>query len=76
MNCGVAEIRKIYFYLGAPCRRCVLRSVALPIDSPVRATDCVGRYDGEEFVVALPYMDLADALEFAERAPGSTQYVE
>lgn len=59
---------KFTFTWGHLAGDAVLRSVALPIDALVRATDCVGRYDGEEFVVARPYMDLAGALEFAELA--------
>jgi diguanylate cyclase (GGDEF)-like protein len=44
-----------------------LRGVADVLKSEVRATDLVGRFGGEEFVILLPRTEQADALAIAER---------
>ena len=44
----------------------VLKGVVARIKKRVRATDIVGKYGGEEFLVYLPNTDLAQALEMAE----------
>ncbi|NOT27312.1 MAG: diguanylate cyclase [Acidobacteria bacterium] len=44
----------------------VLREAARRLRRRVRATDVVGRYGGEEFVVALPGSDLKQAVSIAE----------
>ena len=38
-----------------------LRAVATILRSAIRAKDVIGRFGGEEFVIALPDTDLADA---------------
>lgn len=45
----------------------ILKQVASIIRKEIRATDVVGRYGGEEFVVLLPNTDHQRALEVAER---------
>lgn len=45
----------------------VLREVASRLKASVRATDLVGRFGGEEFVILLPDSDEAQALQIAER---------
>lgn len=45
----------------------VLRSLAAELRQQVRATDLVGRFGGEEFVVLLPNTDAAEACRIAER---------
>lgn len=45
----------------------VIRALAQVVRSNVRATDCAGRYGGDEFTVLLPGMQLEDALQIAQR---------
>lgn len=45
----------------------VLRTLAGLLRSAVRASETVGRYGGDEFMIVLPGADLADAWEVAER---------
>lgn len=45
----------------------VLRAVAQHFAATVRASDVVGRYGGEEFMVVLPNTAMDDALELAQR---------
>lgn len=45
----------------------VLREIAERLGRTLRNEDVVGRYGGEEFVVALPECDTADARQVAER---------
>jgi diguanylate cyclase (GGDEF)-like protein len=45
----------------------VLQSVAGTLRRAVRRDDCVGRFGGEEFVVALPDVDQDQAVEIGER---------
>jgi diguanylate cyclase (GGDEF)-like protein len=44
-----------------------LRAVATILRSAIRAKDVIGRFGGEEFVIALPDTDLADATVTADR---------
>jgi diguanylate cyclase (GGDEF)-like protein len=44
-----------------------LRAVATILRSAIRAKDVIGRFGGEEFVIALPGTDLADAVVTADR---------
>jgi diguanylate cyclase (GGDEF)-like protein len=45
----------------------VLRELALRCKSLIRKIDIIGRYGGEEFVLALPNTDLDNAMMVAER---------
>ncbi|QOP46159.1 sensor domain-containing diguanylate cyclase [Sulfurimonas paralvinellae] len=45
----------------------VLKKLADVLRESLRDTDYVGRYGGEEFVIALPDTSLNDAVEFAQR---------
>jgi diguanylate cyclase (GGDEF)-like protein/PAS domain S-box-containing protein len=44
-----------------------IKHLATLLESGKRASDLVGRYGGEEFVVLLPHVTLADAMKTAER---------
>lgn len=44
----------------------VLRGIATLLESTLREDDIIGRYGGEEFVLALPQTTLADAADLAE----------
>jgi diguanylate cyclase (GGDEF)-like protein len=44
-----------------------LRAVATILRSAIRAKDVIGRFGGEEFVIALPDTDVADATVTADR---------
>ncbi|MBB5839659.1 diguanylate cyclase [Kribbella italica] len=44
-----------------------LRAVATILRSAIRAKDVIGRFGGEEFVIALPDTDLSDAVVTADR---------
>ncbi len=52
---------------GHPFGDHVLRDVAVAIRQNVRESDLLGRYGGEEFVLALPESDAAQALRVAEK---------
>lgn len=52
---------------GHPAGDQVLDQVAQVISSSVRATDVVGRYGGEEFLILAPNTPLSDAVLLAER---------
>ncbi len=45
----------------------VIKSVAKTIADTVRKTDFVGRYGGEEFIIIMPFTDLASACALSER---------
>lgn len=45
----------------------VLRRIASKIKDEIRATDCFGRYGGEEFLLVLTATDLSGAAELVER---------
>lgn len=45
----------------------VLESVARTLTDSVRGADIVGRYGGEEFLIAMPHADALAAREFGER---------
>lgn len=52
---------------GHPAGDAVLRGVAADLLGLVRATDCAGRYGGEEILVVMPQNDLRGAGVLAER---------
>jgi two-component system, cell cycle response regulator len=52
---------------GHPIGDAVLRETARRLRGSTRASDVIGRYGGEEFVVAAPDCDMRDALALAER---------
>ena len=52
---------------GHPVGDLVLKQLAQVIGAQLRESDWFGRYGGEEFVVALPETNLAEALVLAER---------
>jgi diguanylate cyclase (GGDEF)-like protein len=52
---------------GHPTGDQVLKKFANVICKTIRKTDYVARWGGEEFLVILPYLDLADAKSTAER---------
>jgi diguanylate cyclase (GGDEF)-like protein/PAS domain S-box-containing protein len=58
------NINDTYGHLGGDA---VLREVARRISESVRPYDVVGRYGGEEIIIALPGCDRAGAVSFAER---------
>lgn len=45
----------------------ILKRMAFLIGSVLRATDSVGRWDGQEFVIVLPELDIDAALRVAEK---------
>jgi two-component system chemotaxis family response regulator WspR len=52
---------------GHPTGDVVLREVSRRLRASLRASDVIGRYGGEEFVVAAPDCGMADATVLAER---------
>lgn len=54
----------------------VLRHVAQLFESEVRATDLVGRFGGEEFIVLAPQTDKENAILLAERIVSSVRAFE
>lgn len=63
----VDHFKKINDQYGHSVGDLVLRSAAQVIARTVRATDLVGRWGGEEFLVLLPHTDLLHARLAAER---------
>lgn len=61
---GFKKINDTYGHLAGDD---VLKEVARRILESVRSYDLVGRYGGEEIIIALPGCDKAGALSFAER---------
>ncbi len=58
------SINDTYGHLGGDA---VLREVARRVSESVRPYDVVGRYGGEEIIIALPGCDKVGAVSFAER---------
>ncbi len=58
---------------GHPIGDAVLLETAVRIRKNLRDSDCAGRYGGEEFLVILPEVDLAQARVIAERIRGSVE---
>ncbi len=54
----------------------VLRKVAETMKASLRKVDTVGRYGGEEFIVLLPQVTRAEALEVGEKLRRAVQAVE
>lgn len=52
---------------GHPAGDAVLREVARRLRASLRATDAVGRYGGEEFIVVAPDCSVQEAIKLAER---------
>ncbi|HEX6898460.1 MAG TPA: diguanylate cyclase [Thermoanaerobaculia bacterium] len=61
------HFKRVNDQLGHPAGDSLLRRVAQAISADLRATDRVGRYGGEEFLVLLPETDLAGAVAVAEK---------
>lgn len=56
-----------YDTFGHEARDVLLKRFAQALQTEVRKTDCIGRYDGEEFMLLLPDMDISDAHSLVER---------
>jgi two-component system, cell cycle response regulator len=52
---------------GHPIGDAVLRETARRLRGSIRASDVIGRYGGEEFIVAAPDCNMQDAMALAER---------
>ncbi len=61
------HFHKVSERYGVPVGDGVLREVAHRLQKHLRATDAIGRFGGEEFVIALPNCDLPNAIAIAER---------
>lgn len=53
----------------------VIRAVAHVVRGNVRASDCAGRYGGDEFAIILPGMQAAEAVAVAERIRAQTEAI-
>jgi diguanylate cyclase (GGDEF)-like protein/PAS domain S-box-containing protein len=65
--CDLDHFKRINDTYGHLAGDAVLQEVAQRIRSSVRSYDLVGRYGGEELLIALPGCDRSGALHFAER---------
>jgi diguanylate cyclase (GGDEF)-like protein len=63
----VGHFKRVNDTKGHAAGDLVLHQVARCLISVVRNSDAVGRWGGEEFIVALPGMDLEGARQCAER---------
>lgn len=61
------HFHKVSERYGMPVGDGVLREVVHRLQNHLRATDVIGRFGGEEFVVGLPNCDLPNAIAIAER---------
>jgi diguanylate cyclase (GGDEF)-like protein len=52
---------------GHPAGDACLKAIIAPIQAELRQSDAIGRYGGEEFLIALPGTEAVQAREVAER---------
>lgn len=65
--CDIDHFKRLNDVHGHPAGDAALREVAQRLQSAARSSDLVGRYGGEEFLVALTNSSAAQAEEVAER---------
>lgn len=65
--CDVDHFKKLNDTHGHPAGDEALREIASRMSASLRASDWVGRYGGEEFLIVLPRATLPQATEIAER---------
>lgn len=65
--CDVDHFKKLNDTYGHPAGDEALREIASRLAGSLRGSDWVGRYGGEEFMIALPRTTLSQAVEVAER---------
>lgn len=70
---NIDEFKKVNDQYGHPMGDKVLTEIAKIITSSVRATDIVGRYDGEEFMIILPACKAENAIIVAEQIRESVE---
>ncbi|MFO1540004.1 MAG: GGDEF domain-containing protein [Chloroflexota bacterium] len=61
------DLKPVNDTYGHPAGDELLRSVTAVIERTIRATDCAGRYGGDEFMVLLPETEAPGALVVAEK---------
>ncbi|NOT28123.1 MAG: diguanylate cyclase [Acidobacteria bacterium] len=66
LMCDLDHFKEVNDQHGHPAGDAVLREAAQRLRSRVRSTDIVGRYGGEEFVLALPGCSLKQAVTIGE----------
>lgn len=65
--CDIDHFKRLNDTLGHPAGDAALREVAQRLSAAARSSDLVGRYGGEEFLIALSRSSTAQAEEVAER---------
>ncbi len=63
----VDDFKKINDTYGHPGGDAVLKAFGEVLQNSLRKSDVLGRIGGEEFAVALPYVNLADAIKLGEK---------
>jgi diguanylate cyclase (GGDEF)-like protein len=63
----IDDFKRINDTYGHPIGDVVLKATAKQIENQLRATDSLGRYGGEEFLIILPNTNLAEAQHVAEK---------
>ncbi|WP_409431931.1 PleD family two-component system response regulator [Litorimonas sp. RW-G-Af-16] len=66
----IDHFKRVNDILGHPMGDVILKEVAARLVSNMRAVDIVSRYGGEEFMIAMPNTEEADALKAADRVRG------
>lgn len=62
----IDDFKQVNDRYGHPAGDQVLRRIAETIKASIRDRDICGRYGGEEFIVAAPHADAAEAIGMAE----------
>jgi two-component system, cell cycle response regulator len=65
--CDVDRFKQINDTHGHTVGDTVLKQIAVRISSTLRASDSVGRYGGEEFLLILPHADIKSGRDVADR---------
>jgi diguanylate cyclase (GGDEF)-like protein len=67
LMCDIDHFKRVNDAYGHPAGDAVLKEVAWRLKKTLRGYDTVGRYGGEEFILILPGLSMADAQNVSDR---------